>query len=91
MYVFAHCFYRIDGLLEGINNKTHRTSVFAHLEYQLQLPKYSLLRKVKQVHIKDEKSKQADAFYQLHKGVSDIMPQAIKKYEAEKVKYNESQ
>lgn len=82
-------FFRLESLLVGVNNKTLRNNVFGHLEYQLLLPKYSLLRKVKQIRVKEEKAKQAEAYFKLQKSVLDVMPTAIANHEVDLRKNNE--
>lgn len=65
--------------------------VHAHLEYQLALPKYFLLRKAKSLRIKEERLKTKKAFYKLQKAVTEIMPGVLTSYEAELRKYAELQ
>lgn len=62
-------------------DKSIRNIVFAHIEYQLSLPKYFLLRKAKQLRIKQEKTKTKKAFTKLKKGVLEVMPSVLLQYE----------
>jgi len=57
--------------------------VFSHIEYQLQLPKYYMLRKGKQVRAKEEKKKSTDMLEKLRRAVAVVMPKAIANYETE--------
>lgn len=63
--------------------------VFAHLEYQLQLPKYFILRKAKALRAKEEKNKTTNALERLRKAVAEVMPKAIANYEIELHKFAE--
>lgn len=84
-------FYSIDNLLLGGYNKSQRNNVYAHLEYHLHLPKYSILRKIKQMRIKEEKAKQVNAFYKLQKSVLEVMTIAAANYHIEMSKYTDMQ
>ncbi|KAH8306257.1 hypothetical protein KR018_005322, partial [Drosophila ironensis] len=63
--------------------RNDRNMVFAHIEYQLQLPKYYVLRKGKALRAKQEKSKVAGAMNKLQRAVAVVMPKAIANYEME--------
>ncbi|XP_001964637.3 yemanuclein [Drosophila ananassae] len=60
-----------------------RNMVFSHIEYQLQLPKYYMLRKGKAVRAKEAKSKSNNAVEKLRRAVAVVMPKAIANYEME--------
>lgn len=83
-------FIRIDDSLLCLD-KTQRNMVFAHLEYQLSLPKYYFLRKAKQLRIKEEKLKSKRAFSKLHKAITETMPAVIASYDAELRRFAELQ
>ncbi|XP_055902513.1 yemanuclein [Eupeodes corollae] len=72
-------------------DKNIRNNVFAHLEYQLSLPKYFLLRKAKQLRINQEKTKTKKAFVKLRKAVAEIMQSINQQYQANVTKYEEFQ
>ncbi|XP_055849097.1 yemanuclein [Episyrphus balteatus] len=72
-------------------DKNVRNNVFAHLEYQLSLPKYFLLRKAKQLRINQEKTKTKKAFVKLRKAVSEIMQSIHQQYQTNLTKYEEFQ
>lgn len=72
-------------------DKNLRNNVFAHLEYQLSLPKNFLLRKAKQLRINQEKSKTKKAFVKLRKAVSEVMQNISQQYNANLTKYEEFQ
>lgn len=65
--------------------------IFAHLEYNLSLPKYYLLRKAKQLRVKDEKSKSKRSLAKLRKVVDEAMPGILNVYDMEMKKYLEYQ
>jgi len=64
-------------------DRNERNMVFSHIEYQLQLPKYYMLRKGKQVRAKEEKKKSTDMLEKLRRAVAVVMPKAIANYETE--------
>ncbi|KAH8382455.1 hypothetical protein KR009_003597 [Drosophila setifemur] len=64
-------------------DRNSRNMVFSHIEYQLQLPKYYILRKGKAVRAKQEKNKTTNALEKLRRAVSVVMPKAIANYEME--------
>lgn len=70
-------------------DKTQRNMVFAHLEYQLSLPKYFFLRKTRQLRVKEEKVKTKRTFNKLHKAITETMPAVVASYEAELKRYSE--
>lgn len=74
-------FLRIDEACLCLD-KNVRNVVFAHLEFQLSLPKYYLLRKAKQLRINQEKTKTKKAFVKLRKAVAEIMPTIIQQYQS---------
>ncbi|XP_064553179.1 yemanuclein [Drosophila montana] len=69
--------------------RNERNMVFAHLEYQLQLPKYFILRKAKALRAREEKNKTTNALERLRKAVAEVMPKAIANYEIELHKFAE--
>ncbi|KAH8420715.1 hypothetical protein KR222_002886 [Zaprionus bogoriensis] len=69
--------------------RNERNMVFAHLEYQLQLPKYFILRKAKALRAREEKNKTTIALEKLRKAVAEVMPKAIANYEIELHKFAE--
>lgn len=83
-------FLRIDEACLCLD-KNIRNVVFAHLEYQLSLPKYFLLRKAKQLRINQEKTKTKKAFVKLRKSVADIMPSITQQYQLSLRTYEEFQ
>uniref|UniRef100_A0A1B0GG94 Yemanuclein n=1 Tax=Glossina morsitans morsitans TaxID=37546 RepID=A0A1B0GG94_GLOMM len=83
-------FLKIDDSLLCLD-KTQRSMVFSHLEFQLSLPKYYFLRKAKQLRIKEEKMKSKRVFYKLQKAVTEVMPAVLASYDAELRKYAELQ
>nr|XP_036674141.1 yemanuclein [Drosophila suzukii] len=64
-------------------DRNERNMVFSHIEYQLQLPKYYMLRKGKQVRAKEEKKKSTNMLEKLRRAVAVVMPKAIANYETE--------
>ncbi|KAH8346797.1 hypothetical protein KR084_011958 [Drosophila pseudotakahashii] len=64
-------------------DRNERNMVFSHIEYQLQLPKYYMLRKGKQVRAKEEKKKSTNVLDKLRRAVAVVMPKAIANYETE--------
>ncbi|XP_017083188.1 yemanuclein [Drosophila eugracilis] len=64
-------------------DRNERNMVFSHIEYQLQLPKYYMLRKGKQVRAKEEKNKTTNMLDKLRWAVAVVMPKAIADYETE--------
>ncbi|XP_043657297.1 yemanuclein [Drosophila teissieri] len=64
-------------------DRNERNMVFSHIEYQLQLPKYYMLRKGKQVRAKEEKRKSTIILEKLRRAVAVVMPKAIANYETE--------
>ncbi|KAI8044721.1 yemanuclein [Drosophila gunungcola] len=64
-------------------DRNERNMVFSHIEYQLQLPKYYMLRKGKQVRAKEEKNKSTIMVEKLRRAVAVVMPKAIANYETE--------
>ncbi|XP_016999073.2 yemanuclein [Drosophila takahashii] len=64
-------------------DRNERNMVFSHIEYQLQLPKYYMLRKGKQVRAKEEKKKSTNTLDKLRRAVAVVMPKAIANYETE--------
>ncbi|XP_016977112.1 yemanuclein [Drosophila rhopaloa] len=64
-------------------DRNERNMVFSHIEYQLQLPKYYMLRKGKQVRAKEEKKKSTIVLEKLRRAVAVVMPKAIANYETE--------
>ncbi|XP_002070137.4 yemanuclein [Drosophila willistoni] len=64
-------------------DRNARNMVYAHLEYQLQLPKYFILRKAKAMISKEERNKSTNALDKLRKAITEIMPRAIANYEIE--------
>ncbi|XP_020817182.1 yemanuclein [Drosophila serrata] len=64
-------------------DRNERNMVFSHIEYQLQLPKYYILRKGKAVRAKEEKNKTRKSLEKLRQAVAVIMPKAIANYEVE--------
>ncbi|XP_017039010.2 yemanuclein, partial [Drosophila ficusphila] len=64
-------------------DRNERNMVFSHIEYQLQLPKYYMLRKGKQVRAKEEKKKTNSMLEKLRRAVAVVMPKAIANYETE--------
>ncbi|KAH8332503.1 hypothetical protein KR074_004288 [Drosophila pseudoananassae] len=64
-------------------DQNERNMVFSHIEYQLQLPKYYILRKGKAVKAKEAKSKSNNAVEKLRRAVAVVMPKAIANYEME--------
>ncbi|XP_030369879.1 yemanuclein [Scaptodrosophila lebanonensis] len=72
-------------------DRNERNMVFAHLEYQLTLPKYFILRKSKALRAKEEKNKTTLALDNLRKAIAKIMPRAIENYEIKLRKYAELQ
>ncbi|KAL7730307.1 hypothetical protein ACLKA6_016558 [Drosophila palustris] len=70
-------------------DRNERNMVFAHLEYQLQLPKYYILRKGKALRAREEKNKTTIALEKLRKAVAEVMPKAIANYEIELHKFAE--
>ncbi|ALC46403.1 yemalpha [Drosophila busckii] len=69
--------------------RNERNMVFAHLEYQLQLPKYFILRKAKVLRAREEKIKTSIALDKLRKAVTEAMPKAVANYELELHKFAE--
>ncbi|KAH8311548.1 hypothetical protein KR044_006840 [Drosophila immigrans] len=65
------------------SERNERNMVFAHLEYQLQLPKYFILRRAKALRAREEKNKTTVALEKLRKAVAELMPKAIANYEIE--------
>ncbi|XP_062126375.1 LOW QUALITY PROTEIN: yemanuclein [Drosophila sulfurigaster albostrigata] len=65
------------------SERNERNMVFAHLEYQLQLPKYFILRRAKALRAREEKNKTTAALEKLRKAVAELMPKAIANYEIE--------
>ncbi|XP_055380993.1 yemanuclein [Condylostylus longicornis] len=63
-------------------DKEIRNQIFAHLEYQMELPKYYLIKKGKQMRIKQEKSKIKKAYIKLKNAIAKVMPSVINSYEA---------
>lgn len=88
--MFPLIFHRIDDSLLCID-KTDRSMVYAHLEYQLSLPRYFFFRKAKQLREKEEKLKSKRAFNKLQKAVTETMPTVIASYDAELRRYAELQ
>ncbi|XP_026843920.1 yemanuclein [Drosophila persimilis] len=64
-------------------DRNERNMVFSHIEYQLQLPKYYILRKGKALRSKEEKTRTTIALESLRRAVSESMPKAIASYEVE--------
>ncbi|KAH8280850.1 hypothetical protein KR054_001164 [Drosophila jambulina] len=64
-------------------DRNERNMVFSHIEYQLQLPKYYILRKGKAVRAKEEKNKTRKSLEKLRQAVAMVMPKAIANYEVE--------
>ncbi|KAH8246997.1 hypothetical protein KR032_006480 [Drosophila birchii] len=64
-------------------DRNERNMVFSHIEYQLQLPKYYILRKGKAVRAKEEKNKTRKSLDKLRQAVAVVMPKAIANYEME--------
>ncbi|KAH8247239.1 hypothetical protein KR038_000745 [Drosophila bunnanda] len=64
-------------------DRNERNMVFSHIEYQLQLPKYYILRKGKAVRAKEEKNKTRKSLEKLRQAVAVIMPKAVANYEVE--------
>ncbi|XP_017017665.1 yemanuclein [Drosophila kikkawai] len=64
-------------------DRNERNMVFSHIEYQLQLPKYYILRKGKAVRAKEEKNKSRKSIEKLRQAVAMVMPKAIANYEME--------
>uniref|UniRef100_A0A1I8NYY7 Hpc2-related domain-containing protein n=1 Tax=Stomoxys calcitrans TaxID=35570 RepID=A0A1I8NYY7_STOCA len=81
---------KIDDSLLCID-KADRSSVYAHMEYQLSLPKYFFFRKARQLREREEKMKSKRAFNKLHKAVTETMPAVIASYDAELRRYAELQ
>lgn len=73
--------FRIDDACSCLDKST-RNQVFAHLEYQISLPKYFLLRKAKQLRNKQEGTKTTNAYMKLKKAVAEVMPSVLLNYES---------